>query len=72
MDPEMLEAYRADPPDYVAVVKRTTREYGFTAFGEGYAESLDTWHRQGYEVVHSIIEPAFEPDYSRIFILKRR
>ena len=68
----MLQAYRADPPDYIAVVKRTTREYGYTAFGKGYAESLDSWHRQHYEVVHSIIEPAFEPDYSRIFILKRR
>jgi 4-amino-4-deoxy-L-arabinose transferase-like glycosyltransferase len=68
----MLAAYQADPPDYVAVIKRTTREYGFTAFGEGYADSIEDWVQRDYHVVHSIIEPEFEPDYSRIFILQRK
>jgi hypothetical protein len=68
----IVEAYEHQPPDVVAVVKRTTREYGFTAFGEGYAEDLDGWIRTNYQVVHAIVEPAFEPDYSRIFILRRK
>ncbi len=68
----MLAAFQTHPPDFVAVVKRTTREYGFTAFGEGYAESIEDWIQQDYRMVHSIIEPEFEPDYSRIFILQRK
>lgn len=68
----ILHAYENQPPDVVAVIKRTTREYGFTAFGEGYAEDLDHWLRSNYQVVYSIVEPEFEPDYSRVFILRRR
>jgi 4-amino-4-deoxy-L-arabinose transferase-like glycosyltransferase len=68
----IVSAYDASPPDVVVVVKRTTKEYGFTAFGNGYAEDLDGWIRDNYEVVHSLIEPEFEPDYSRVFILRRK
>ena len=68
----IVATYQEQPPDVVMVIKRTTQEYGFTAFGEGYAEELDRWIRSNYQVVHSIIEPEFEPDYSRVFILRRK
>lgn len=68
----IVEAFDRQPPDVVAMVKRTTREYGFTAFGQGYAEGLDQWIRDNYQVVHSIVVPEFEPDYSRVFILRRK
>jgi hypothetical protein len=37
---EILEAFRANPPDYVALVHRETGEYGYRFFGRGYGRRL--------------------------------
>ena len=47
----ILEDLRAQPPEYVALVHRETREYGLPLFGTHYAGRLLDWVREDYELV---------------------
>jgi hypothetical protein len=48
---ELLESLMADPPDYVLVVQRETKELGATAFGRDYAPVLGGWIEKHFEPV---------------------
>lgn len=47
----ILEALRADPPDYVALTHKDTREYGFDLFGRGYGRKIFAWVTRNYRSV---------------------
>lgn len=47
----IFAAYRAHPPDYIALLQRSTKEYGPRGFGQGYAGSIYSWIRSNYHPV---------------------
>ena len=69
----MLAAFRAHPPDWVAVVQRPTAEYGMLGFGEDYGRQLASWIAIQYERA-VLIEAAGHEDRTAgtIFLWKRR
>lgn len=44
-------AYRDNPPDYIALLQRSTKEYGPRGFGHGYAGPIYSWIRSNYHPV---------------------
>jgi hypothetical protein len=44
----MLEELRATPPDYVIIVDRDLREFGYRGFGIDYALGITGWIQQNY------------------------
>ena len=51
---EMLAAFRAHPPDFVALVHKSTLEYGLDFFGRGYAQQLYAWVQANYRPVWQV------------------
>ncbi len=47
----ILRDWRANPPDYVAVVEKNTAEFGFRYFGQDYGRTLMDWIQESYETV---------------------
>lgn len=47
----ILGELRKRPPDFVAVVDKSTAEFGFPYFGRDYARGLSGWIRESYETV---------------------
>ena len=47
----ILADLEAAPPDYVAVVDKSTAEFGYPFFGQDYARDLMRWIDQAYETV---------------------
>jgi len=45
----IIDAYEEDPPDWILQLPRDTREYGFAAFGDGYAQELARHLERRYE-----------------------
>ena len=73
----ILEDLRAQPPDYVALVHRDTREYGLPLFGTHYAPRLLEWVREDYEPVARVGAPPLvrerlEDGRSGFEVLRRR
>ena len=54
---EMLASFKREAPDYVAVVHKSTQDYGFPFFGQDYGQTLYGWIGEHYEPVHLIGEP---------------
>jgi hypothetical protein len=53
----MLTAFRAAPPDFVALVHKSTREYGFAFFGQDYGQALYDWIASRYRPVARFEHP---------------
>ncbi len=47
----ILDAFRASPPDFVALVHKDTSEYGLPFFGEDYGQAILDWVMENYEPV---------------------
>lgn len=47
----IFAAYREHPPEYIALLQRSTKEYGPRGFGHGYAGSIYAWIRANYHPV---------------------
>jgi drug/metabolite transporter (DMT)-like permease len=47
----ILAAFQSHPPDFVALVHKETREYGYPLFGRDYGQSLMAWVRETYAPV---------------------
>ncbi len=73
---QILEDLRAQPPDYVVLVHRETREYGLPLFGTDYAPRLLEWAREQYEPVAQVgavpLAPERLEDRRRGFEVRRR
>jgi hypothetical protein len=58
----ILADLRAQPPDYVILVHRETREYGLPLFGTHYAPRLLEWVREDYASVALVGAPPLLPE----------
>jgi hypothetical protein len=58
---EILAAFREDPPDWIALTHKDTREYGVGFFGRGYGRDLYAWVRDHYEPVKQVGDAPLEP-----------
>ncbi|MCH7868419.1 MAG: hypothetical protein IH881_12040, partial [Myxococcales bacterium] len=45
---QILDALRATPPDWIAIVHRPTREYGMLFFGRDYGKLVWAWIQSNY------------------------
>ena len=66
----MLEASRANPPDYVVLIGKDTSEFGFRFFGRDYGRRLYRWIRKHYRVVQRFGEEPFHDDGFGALILE--
>lgn len=57
----MLDALRNNPPDYIALVHRSTAEYGPAFFGVDYARDLHDWVISNYQSVGLAGQAPFQP-----------
>jgi hypothetical protein len=48
---QILDQFRANPPDYVLIVHKFTGEYGFPFFGQDYGQALYYWVNRHYRQV---------------------
>lgn len=69
---KILAAYRAHPPDFIALFHRDTSEYGYRAFGTDYARELYAWVLANYEEVGKIGPPPFVAADGGVRILSRK
>jgi hypothetical protein len=68
----ILNAFERQPPDYVALVHKSTREYGFPFFGRDYGVSLRAFVDRHYRLVSRIGEEPLSPDSDFGITLHRR
>ena len=69
---EMLDAYLASPPDWIALVACDTTIYGFPYFGRDYARAFAAWIDRGYALVEIIGAPPFTGRGFGVALLRRR
>jgi len=69
---EMLDAYLASPPDWIALVACDTTIYGFPYFGRDYAQAFAAWIDRGYALAEVIGEPPFTGRGFGVALLRRR
>lgn len=80
MPPELLlfgeepirQAFQLDPPDYVALVHKSTREYGLPFFGVDYGRSLRAFVDGQYRLISRIGDVPLTPDASFGITLHQR
>jgi len=53
----ILDALRANPPNYIALTHKDTREYGLDFFGRGYGRALLGWVQLHYRSVALFGQP---------------
>ncbi len=68
----MLAALEETPPDAVVLLKRSTHEYGYEAFGSGYGEGIMQWlERNDYQVVETLTDPRLDRhEFGRAMMLR--
>ena len=80
MPPEMLvfgeerivEAFRANPPDYIVLVNKDTTEFGARFFGQDYGRRPARWIKDHYEGVFLVGQAPFVDPHSFGLLLLRR
>lgn len=50
----ILDAFRADPPDFVVIVDKDTSEFGYRYFGRDYARTLHGWIAENYRAIGGV------------------
>jgi hypothetical protein len=72
-EPRIAAAFRASPPDWIALVHKDTSEYGYPLFGPDYGRELATWIQESYEPVVLHGQPPLQPNtIFGIQLLRRR
>jgi hypothetical protein len=64
----MVDALAAGPPEFIALVRRDTPEYGTRAFGQDYGVELLNWVTANYQINHQFGD-APAPDHPTFYIL---
>jgi hypothetical protein len=67
----MVEAFQANPPDFVLLVGKDTSEFGYRFFGRDYARHLYEWITENYREVKLVGQPPFQDDRFGIRIMQR-
>lgn len=68
----LLAAFRAQPPDYIALVHRDTSEFGVPFFGRDYARRINSWITDAYDPVFQAGATPFRDTRFGILLLRRR
>jgi hypothetical protein len=68
----ILAAFEAHPPDYVAVAHKQTEEYGLLYFGKDYGQKIHAWIMENYTQVKLWGEPPLQSPAFGILLLKRK
>jgi hypothetical protein len=69
----IVEAFEAHPPDFVLLVHRNTKEYGYASFGSdpAYGRRIMEWIDRRYRAVHAIGRDPLSADGDGIEIRRR-
>lgn len=68
----MLQAYKDNPPDFIAFVNRDTTEDGYAAFGQDFGQKIFSWIKDNYQSIGQIGEMPFVSKRFGILLLQRR
>jgi Dolichyl-phosphate-mannose-protein mannosyltransferase len=68
----ILAAFKAHPPDYVAVAHKQTEEYGLPYFGKDYGQRIHAWIMENYAQVGLWGEPPLQSSAFGVLLLKRK
>ena len=66
----ILESFRANPPDYIALVHKDTSEFGFQFFGRDYGQRVYSWIQEHYQPVALIGDPPLRDEKFGILLLR--
>jgi hypothetical protein len=68
----LLDALRAKPPDFIALVHKDTGEYGARFFGRDYAQGIGSWIKSGYRPVSLSGDVPLQSERFGILLLRRQ
>jgi len=68
----ILDSFRVDPPDYIALVHKDTSEFGYRFFGRDYGRKVYAWIEENYQPAALIGDMPLQDDRFGILFLKRR
>jgi hypothetical protein len=68
----MLDAFRANPPDWISLVHKDTSEFGFRFFGQDYGKALFAWIMEAYEPVGVVGAMPLATQQHGILLMKRK
>jgi hypothetical protein len=69
---KMLDAFRANPPDWISLVHKDTSEFGFRFFGQDYGKALFAWIMEAYEPVGVVGAMPLATQQHGILLMKRK
>jgi hypothetical protein len=80
MPPEMImfgeeriiDAFRADPPDWIVITDRSLPEYGYRAIGDDYGLRIVTWIEGNYTLAERVTEEDSKREQLRFALILRR
>ena len=67
----ILDSFRANPPDYIALVHKETPEYGLRFFGRDYGQRIFSWVQDNYLPVTTIGATPLQDRRFGILLLQR-
>ncbi|MES9956130.1 MAG: hypothetical protein ABW086_03685 [Sedimenticola sp.] len=68
---KIIDSFKRNPPDYMAVVHKVTSEYGYNYFGRDYAVGLGDWIGRNYQVLELIGNRPLVDNKYGILLLKK-
>ena len=68
----VLESYERNPPDFIVLAHRNTREYGREFFGSDYAQPFMAWLRRDYGPVGLIGDQPLRSEKFGLLVLRRK
>ncbi|MES9868582.1 MAG: hypothetical protein ABW090_08840 [Sedimenticola sp.] len=68
---KIIDSFKKNPPDYMAVVHKVTSEYGYDYFGRDYAVGLGDWISRNYQVLELIGNRPLVDNKYGILLLKK-
>jgi hypothetical protein len=68
----IVAAFKAHPPDYVAVAHKQTEEYGLLYFGTDFGQKIHKWIMENYTQVKLWGEAPLQGPAFGILLLKRK
>lgn len=68
----IVDDFRRNPPDYIALVHKDTTEFGARFFGRNYGRSLARWIKDHYQEIYLVGNASFlEPERFGLLLLRR-
>jgi hypothetical protein len=69
----ILDSFRANPPDYIALVHKDTSEFGYQFFGRDYGQQVYAWIEENYRPAALIGDmPLQDARFGILFLQRNR